>query len=458
MVIHGHAVIELTDVNTEEVETYEHDNMMTNALADAFGINPFGMLYRADVSSITGTDVSLSTYLLPICPNGTCGILLFSDAIAEDADNTYPSSDNLPFASANDAVNSTADTSRGSYNATESGRLGNGYRYVWDFATSQANGTIAALALTNPLGGKAGMGNTYSDDGVFKLIKTSEYAMSDYAERWYFISGVEVNYTENYVVSIMYSASKVWIRKIHVAANEMGLLDGLDEGGYRILEEVSLSPSTFSFYNAYGTFLDGKDGYWYGFRNSANSSGTATVYWIKISKSDYSFTEGRWTFASTFLANLGQQNYSTSSYSITCTRNCCIRGGYLYALRYNAPGVYKINLSNIADITYIEFPAAGSSNGISYCYMQIVNGIIFGPNFMILADDTVVRTQGSSSRMSGLTTPVFQYKNYLVGWTSGGRSLYMVMPYLATINNLDRAVEKTADKTMKITYTITQQE
>lgn len=456
MVVKGHAAIELTDVDTGEVETYEHDNMMTDAIGDAFGCNPFGMLYRAVEQAVGGTDAVLNDYLLPVCPKGTAGILLFPETLAEERGNTYPSSGSLPSAWASNDVNTTTDPARGSYNAAESARLPNGYKYVWDFTTSQGNGTIAALALTNPLGGRGGMGSINSDDGVFKLVKTSQYAVSDYSERWYFYCIVELDVEGNYAISLSYSNAKVWIRKLHVAATEIGLLDGLDEGGYRILEEDTLEPSVFSFSGSNGTFLDGGNGYWYGFRNTANSSGTATVYWIRILKTDHSFTEGIWTFASTFLATLGVQNYSTSQYSITCQRNCCIRGGYLYALRYNRPGVYKINLSNTADITYIEFPAAGPASGISNCYLQVVNGMIFGTGFIILEDDSVVRTKGTGSRLGSITTPAFRYKDYLVGWNPSDRCLFMIMPYLATVNNLDTAVEKTADKTMKITYTLTE--
>lgn len=37
------------------------------------------------------------------------------------------------------------------------------------------------------------------------------------------------------------------------------------------------------------------------------------------------------------------------------------------------------------------------------------------------------------------------------------KELYLYTPYLATINNLGTPVIKTADKTMKITYTITEE-
>ncbi|MCD7717206.1 MAG: hypothetical protein LUI39_12275, partial [Lachnospiraceae bacterium] len=53
-----------------------------------------------------------------------------------------------------------------------------------------------------------------------------------------------------------------------------------------------------------------------------------------------------------------------------------------------------------------------------------------------------------------------RYKNFLLFW--GGeysitkRYLALLTPYLATINNLDTAVVKTSDMTMKITYTLTE--
>ena len=37
------------------------------------------------------------------------------------------------------------------------------------------------------------------------------------------------------------------------------------------------------------------------------------------------------------------------------------------------------------------------------------------------------------------------------------RTVYILTPYLASINNLSQTVEKTAEKTMKITYTLTQE-
>ena len=79
---------------------------------------------------------------------------------------------------------------------------------------------------------------------------------------------------------------------------------------------------------------------------------------------------------------------------------------------------------------------------------------------MITADDRVIKTQGSA-RFEAMAIPLFQYKNFVFMW--GGsygkehRCAYLLTPYLASINNLSAAVVKNTDKTMKITYTLTEE-
>lgn len=93
-------------------------------------------------------------------------------------------------------------------------------------------------------------------------------------------------------------------------------------------------------------------------------------------------------------------------------------------------------------------------------YLTLIGDLIIGTDFQITADDTVIKTKGSQ-RLNHAATPLFQYKHFLLGW--GGsygkeyRTMYLLTPYLATINNLSSAVVKTTDKTMKITYTLTEE-
>lgn len=141
-----------------------------------------------------------------------------------------------------------------------------------------------------------------------------------------------------------------------------------------------------------------------------NGSGSATVYWIKISKADYSFTEGKWTLASTYLEEAGIQDLTYGSR----TSRGCIRNGYLYILAYNRKGFYKINVNDPADITLIPLGITTNDYGVGEgtspnCVLIQIEDILIGKEFMILSDDTVVLTKGGD-KISYLASPIFQWK------------------------------------------------
>ncbi|GAA6406697.1 hypothetical protein K040078D81_08140 [Blautia hominis] len=455
--------IELTDVNTREVTAVTEENMVTDAVNHILGLNPMGVFYEIG-ESIDG--VKWQEALLPICPNMIGGILLFSKVLEERADNIYSLSDNLPVAYASNNVNSTANVARGSMNLTESKKLDNGYKFVWEFTPSQGNGTIAAAALTSAQGGANAYGSLVNDSSTFlqiKSIKLDEMAM---ARELVLFEAVEVDFERNLLYSITYQDTGVRIRKVHIPIFTVGLNEKLDDSSFVVLDDQVIQTSTFRFlgdYTLYGEFLDGGDGYWYGFSNEGNSSGSATMVWVKIKKDDYSMTEGEWTLSNAKLMDVGRRE-EDSSFPERYLQ-CCIRKGYLYVMANNKKGIYKINLSNSSDVTLINLGFTSKwkplcETGTCEVYMTLVGDLIIGGDFQVTVEDKVIHTQGSF-RLNDAATPLFQYKNFLLGW--GGsygseyRTMYLLTPYLATINNLSSAVVKTVDKTMKITYTLTEE-
>ena len=462
MQLKGNAIIELTDVNTGEVEIIKEENMITNAVADLFSCNIEALLFNI------GGDggVNWSDYHLPICPNAIGGILLFSETLEEDADNIYPPSDNECIGYASNNVNSTANVKRGSLNLTESGKIDRGYRFVWDFTTSQANGTISAVALTHRMGGIGFFGDTYNSGNKWFRMKNLS-TIVDLAKANYYVDAVEVNFDGNYMYSISINTkNEIVITKLRKCFRQIGLNFSLLNTDDEILEIQTIIPNVFNNPSSnYFDFIDGEDGYWYGFSGSANSSGNASVKWIKINKSDYSFTEGKWTLSGALICHCGQR----SGYGTNPARSifCVIRNGYVYFMHYNYKGVYKVKLDNSADITYIPFGfnsyfSGNSSYGTTY--MWKLGDRIMGSDFIINVDDSIVHTANGNT-LSYVSTPLFQYGPY--GLTFGHykssnmniyRGLWVITPYLASINNLDTAVIKTADRTMKITYTITETE
>ena len=149
--LRGTTRIELTDVNTGEVETYENHNMVTNALRDV--LKPLGLSKRPS---------RFFSDFVPYYEKLLGGILCFDKEIPENADNYYPPADAALIGCAAYGVqNNTKNTFRGGFNQTESEvNLKDRYvKYVYDFATSQANGTIASVCLTNKHGGFTSYGS-----------------------------------------------------------------------------------------------------------------------------------------------------------------------------------------------------------------------------------------------------------------------------------------------------------
>lgn len=85
------------------------------------------------------------------------------------------------------------------------------------------------------------------------------------------------------------------------------------------------------------------------------------------------------------------------------------------------------------------------------CCMTIINDIIVAYDFGIDVNDHVISTY-AGERCGNVSTPFFQYKEYVFAWGSAYLSQYrytwILTPYLATICNLSEAVVKNADKTM----------
>ena len=135
MKLKGEMVIELTDTNTGAVETVQETNMITEAVNNILGLSPMGIYLKA--SGEYDNSVLWNGTLLPICPNMIGGgILLFPVVLEEKADHIYEQRKNLPVAYASNNVNSGSNVARGSLNQTESKRLDNGYKFVWEFTPS----------------------------------------------------------------------------------------------------------------------------------------------------------------------------------------------------------------------------------------------------------------------------------------------------------------------------------
>lgn len=143
-----------------------------------------------------------------------------------------------------------------------------------------------------------------------------------------------------------------------------------------------------------------------------------------------------------------------------------VTGGYLYVKGYDAPyDLYKVQITNPANV--VRFTRTNVTN-IDGVPKLVINGRIYyenGNSQLLIADTSTneimppeTRSLFNASYQLNVTPvrnePLLYFADY-GNWSTAG--WYMMCNYLATINNLDTPVTKTADKTMKITYILQEQ-
>lgn len=145
----GYAKIELTNIHTGEKEVVEKHNIVTNAIQDM--LKTYGVYSPA----IFVNSQACAGFNITSCYGG----LIAWDGTIEESKENYkfkPYGVNAGAHAAYQVVNSGTDALLGSYNASESKITDNSAKFVYDFATNQGNGTISCITLVSQLNGLLG--------------------------------------------------------------------------------------------------------------------------------------------------------------------------------------------------------------------------------------------------------------------------------------------------------------
>ena len=438
----GHAKIELTNVHTGKKRTVEHDNLITNAVAD-----------RLKKLSVMYDPSSINSEFLPLNDKSMGGIILFQNSLDENVNNIgLPDDSENPITGyASNEANGTTDTKRGSRNLSESQELINGYKFVWDFSTSQGNGEISALALTHSKGGENPKGSNivsnYHNFGAVVSGSAPNFTSDAGIICMSLLNAVDYDW-ENGIFTCVCTESDtvVTIRKyrINIGTSKIGINEKLV--GVELLSTNTITPPSDM---SGSLWVNGNDGYYYGVLVNGKSGKI-----VRINKTSLAL----------------DTSYSLSvslSYSYSVLRTIYQNGGnrlkvvngYLYYV--NNASLLKINLSDANDITEITLSTTVSLDALVYH-----NGIFHaGDKFIDPTDYSVsegVSTASFFARPSNMTDEcVFVSESgVVVSFFNAGNQLQLIVGtvqnYLATINNLDAPVTKTSQEVMKITYTITE--
>lgn len=490
MGIKGKTVFELTDVNTGKVERYEDCNMITNGLQEfldpcgSWGIYPFAK------DSVRNTSVRNTL---------TGGILLFDGTLDEDVTNTHANASlKMVGNGALGISNATSVTELGTYNSVESGVQADGsIKYVYDFLTSQANGTIQSVCLTSKVGGYMGYGNESQKRVYDAGLKLTEYQnnITKYTDflkvegGFYAICMMYAVYNEDavYVVdpnSIQYKDSsstvlgelhwtktgKIRINKYRLGVSSVGLTDNAYVnsliGSYDVVIPQDIlnymSAGSGSYYvNYVAPVADAnKREIFIIFNKNTYSCANGNFFWIMKIDKDMQVTSYKIT------NNTGYDIYATTMNSSTEHYNdYAIDNDYFWCwLRKN--GSYNLVGIKYADSTQIiETDVYVSSNvEITKTYDNMLE---YGSISATIENDRN-RDVFNTVRKKALTVNgylerdskykvLFADRKGLYLYCNGNEYFYLAKDprYLATINNLSEPVVKTASKTMKITYILT---
>ena len=447
----GKTIIELTDVKTKKKEVLKDDNLVTDVLEKILTLNPNGLL----------TNINKDTFY-PIVEKIVGGILLFKDKITEDKNTSFVSTSNECIGYAGQVEGVQENPLQGSFNKQESKATSNGYKFVWDFGTSKANGKISSVCLTNTKAGGGYFGT--KSNGETNRIKLGEdkYLIkdTDTEMKKKYVNVVEANFEENYIVSIVPESDHLRIIKSREPLLNFRLDDSLS-----FLSEKNITETKIKYKKSYGTYgvciyVDAENYY---LLKTSTSGGNTNVTKLKINKANNSIEETEFTLENVKIENIGSYSLDYDYYR---TIKSVLRGGYVYAVSTDEKYVVKFAINNPVDVTKIEpkftLKTGSVSSHTTGCGMYILGDMIIGTNFTIDKNDKV--TEIAQSDLSTIECIPLSYGPFLLGYFANGESsgdkylrkvLYLITPYSATINNLSKTVEKTADKTMKITYYLT---
>lgn len=409
--IHGHVCIDLHNHKSGFTERIEADNLVTN--------------YMDVVSGMAAMSDSWAE-LFPIASKGLGGIFLFDGNLAENANNIVFPADVHLVGYAGQVANGS-EKFAGSYNAVESQALSNGFKTVWDFSTAQANGTIASLARTNY---KAGI------NGPFPV----GFGVALGSPR-----GKAIIHEDN----ILYFGNGTTLYNARFPFMNFNVTDALKNIQWEVESEGDQEVN-------FGNLFNGGNGYAY----ICTGIATNTFTYQTVKLSDLSFEVG-----DSVTVTVENSSFNDGS-------RCIFYGGYAYISKGDKSGIYKVNLSNVADQTFISMPEGYQFDPWDGMYV-LGNGVVMvriknasdnSSSIGLLYPDNVLEhfttlserfvNDGYANRAFSQLESLFYTVLYSTASSASYMAAYAETNYLGTIANIS-PVTKTAAQSMKITYTLT---
>lgn len=454
--LHGHTTIDLFNVRTKKYERVEHDNAFTD------GIDSFIKENGVFMSGLAWGGIKQSK---PFLETILGGILLFDTALPTSPMAKYMPAGTTMVANGSYGVSNAGNPiEMGSYNTIESVIGDNSCSFVYDWLTSQGNGEIASVALTTKNGGYIGYGNVSLSNNTLK------YLYADFNDTY---SVPPVLYRSNSFRNAK-NAKLFYSNKFYACANA-----DISQG----TTSVTIKYRNFSIQN-FDVFENGFDGDISSFPNTMTFSvpSLPSAYRLGIAGNAYpscfllvpNATVSIGAQFALYLLDVSDGTVTT----LTITNNTghplsalyyyIIDDTYLVVRTNDSP--YEWAKVNYTTSAFVGMATNSASRGVyEYTRGLITDSLLSVSSDHWIYDPVKNRFLPTNGALCGTGTRAGATFNYLGeydacqymgygGDTGSPAECLSVLAHplrLMTINNLDSPVTKTADKTMKVTYTVT---
>lgn len=468
-VIRGNVCLQLKDALTGKIkEEIRGHNMLTNGINSALNGCPY------DLNKLDGSNDNNAQgfYYTPIYEKLLGGLILFPQSLGNDPDLLFPPFTNMPTGYASCDSYQQGDPKQGAYDAVSSGIITNGFRHVFSWGSAFGNGQIASLGLAPK------QCEGWCKD-ITKKTLPSEALDSGYGAL-----------LDPSAIPVAICAKGILMAGAVDDGNRSTILAFY--GNYRP-HNISLVQSTFRNATWFDYHSDGvpykhfpydndhRRGYTWGVRipslpEGYNLGNLWNQYNFEII-GDYVYVilhykeQGIHKFAVTKLDIADGSTVETNTYTFNAnfadTITAVYYNGFIYAGAATAGTIYKCECSTglvVSEITDASIPAGANLRYTGGTWM-------YNSYFTVdLTCDLLVAHTGShynwatgrwySDDSYGGTRPIWDDGMWLISGTSSRSGYHLEANIkqwgLMSHFDLQTAVQKTVDKQLTVTYTLTQ--
>ena len=438
--IKGHVQIELHNHKTGLRDRIEKDNLVTNAVSLV-------------TNTLMGRGSNMSN-MMPLATKAYGGLMIFEDPLVENVNNVCIPGNNLITGFAGQTLD-TSDNLKGSINQAESGPTEDGYQHVWEFNTSQANGYISSLSLTNAnvvngivphFGSFVSLGNTNSN--FYPRSNASNPNES-------FKMGNDFYYTT-------YSNTTATKNKLRCQTKNYTITEATNTTYTpEVVREIT-DQSSEDFIRLRQRCFWGNDGYIYSIQ-LPSSGNNINMYRAPLETTD------PYTWSNKIIQS--EEVYATPGGYFDAVSDGCLFRNIVYdtttSQEYDLLKFIIDDYSEGEETTYsYEVPKTGNSVNNNSLYVAPMKGggvfVIWGTGnnaqrrIAQLTKDGKFKIYRDGLPMGNVAYPLMWFDDVTCIDTNTNRTMYVPNGYLGTIANIDHPFEKTNTVSMKVKYTLTQ--